>query len=80
MQLQRAFDVAFIDDLKQRVAKETQQQTVDRLRDSEGRFLPKSTPKGAPPAKPLSEEESHDELVSSVAAYLKKQGVQMSGL
>ena len=80
VQLQRAFDVTFIDDLKQRISKETQQQTVQRLRDSEGKFLPKSTPRGAPPAKGATEEEIHDELVSNVTAYLKKQGVQMSGV
>lgn len=54
--------------------------TVDRLRDSEGKFIsPKSASKGGPPPKPPTEEEAHDALVSRVTTYLKEQGVQMSG-
>ncbi len=62
------------------VFKQAQRQTVDRLRDAEGKFLSSSKPRGAPPAKELTEEESDAQLVSSVTAYLKKQGVQMSGV
>lgn len=64
----------------QEVFKQAQRQTVDRLRDAEGKFLTSSRPKGAPPAKPATEEEVHDKLVSDVTSYLKKQGVQMSGV
>jgi len=60
--------------------KKDQRQTVDRLRDAEGKFLTSSKPKGAPPAKNATPEESHDKLVSDVTSYLKKQGVQMSGV
>jgi len=62
------------------VFKKAQRQTVDRLRDAEGRFLPKSQPRGAPPAKDATEEEIHEKLVSDVTTYLKEQGVQMSGV
>jgi hypothetical protein len=62
------------------VFKKAQKQTVDRLRDAEGKFLPKSQPRGAPPAKDATEEEVHDKLVSDVTTYLKEQGVQMSGV
>ena len=62
------------------VFKKAQRQTVDRLRDAEGKFLSPSKTKGAPPAKGATEEEVHGQLVSDVTAYLKKQGVQMSGV
>jgi len=62
------------------VFKQAQRQTVDRLRDAEGKFLTSSKPKGAPPAKDATDEEVHDQLVSDVTSYLKKQGVQMSGV
>lgn len=56
------------------------QQTVDRARDASGKFIPSAKNSGAPPAKSATSEEAHDELVSNVSAYLKKQGVQMSGI
>lgn len=61
------------------VAKKQQKQTVDRLRDAEGKFLTSPKPSGTPPAKNATDEEIHDQLVSNVASYLKKQGVEMSG-
>lgn len=62
------------------VFKKAQRQTVDRLRDAEGKFLSSSKPKGAPPAKGATEEEVHGQLVSDVTSYLRKQGVEMSGV
>lgn len=62
------------------VFKQAQKQTVDRLRDAEGKFLSSSRSRGAPPDKGLTEEESHSQLVSNVTSYLKKEGVQMSGV
>lgn len=62
------------------VFKQQQQQTVDRLRDSEGKFLSSSKSKGGPPPKGATDEEVQDQLVSNVGAYLKEQGVQMSGV
>lgn len=61
------------------VIKQAQKQTVDRLRNAEGKFLSPSKSKGAPPAKAQTEEESNDKLVSDVAALLKKRGHQTSG-
>ena len=61
------------------VIKQSQKQTVDRLRDAEGKFLSPSKPKGAPPAKAETAEESNDALVSKVDAYLKKRGHRMNG-
>ena len=69
---ERAHAAMFPEDVK----KQTQQETVQRLRDAEGKFLPSSKPKGAPPPKQATPEETHSHLVTSVAAYLKKQGVQ----
>lgn len=70
----RALAAVFSDEL----SKKTQQQTLDRLRDAEGKFA--SSPKpGAPPAKPLTEEETNDRLVAQVAAYAKEQGIKWSG-
>jgi len=60
--------------------KQAQRQTIDRLRDAEGKFLSSSRSKGAPPSKNASPEEVHEQLVSNVTTYLKKQGVQMSGV
>ena len=57
----------------------TQQKTVDRLRDAEGKFISSAKPRGAPPAKDATDDEVHDQLVSNVTSYLKKEGVQMSG-
>jgi hypothetical protein len=62
------------------VFKQAQKQTVDRLRDSEGKFLPASKPRGAAPAREMTEEERHDKLVSDVTVRLKERGVQMSGV
>ena len=62
------------------VFKKAQRQTVDRLRDAERKFLSSPKSRGAPPAKEATEEETHQQLVSEVDAYLKKQGVQMSGV
>jgi hypothetical protein len=62
------------------VFKQAQRQTVDRLRDAEGKFLPASKAKGGPPPKAATEEEADAQLVSNVTAYLKEQGVQMSGV
>jgi hypothetical protein len=59
--------------------KQSQKQTVKRLKDAEGKFLSSSKPKGEPPARERTDEEVHGELVSNVKAYLKKQGVEMSG-
>ncbi len=57
-----------------------QKRTVARLRDAEGKFLHSSNTGGGPPAKAMTDAESHSQLVSKVASYLKKQGVQMSGV
>jgi hypothetical protein len=62
------------------VFKQQQRKTVDRLRGASGKFLTSSKSQGAPPPKGASEEEVHNHLVSSVSAYLKEQGVQMSGV
>ena len=62
------------------IFKQNQRKTVQRLRDAEGKFLSKSQTRGAPPPKDASPEEVHEGLVSDVTAYLKKQGVQMSGV
>jgi hypothetical protein len=63
----------------QDVFKQKQQKTVDRLRDAQGKFLSKSPAKGGPPPKEATEEEVNEQLLSNVTAYLKEQGVQMSG-
>lgn len=73
---ERALAAMFPED----VFKQAQRQTVDRLRDAEGKFLSSSAPKGAPPAKDATPEEAHGQLVSNVASYLKKKGVEMSGV
>ena len=73
---ERAHAAMFPEDVKRK----TQTETVKRLRDAEGKFLPPSNPKGAPPQREMTPDESHDALVSNVTSYLKKQGVQMSGL
>jgi hypothetical protein len=62
------------------VFKKAQQQTVDRLRDAEGKFLSSPKSKGGPPPKDATDEEVHEQLVSNVTAYLKEKGVQMSGV
>lgn len=62
------------------VFKQAQRQTVDRLRDAEGKFLSKSPSKGGPPPRDATDEEVHEKLVSDVDAYLKKHGAQMSGV
>ena len=62
----------------QDVFKQKQKQTVDRLRDAQGKFLSKS-PAKAPPKKQMTPEESDNELLANVTNYLKEQGVQMSG-
>ena len=64
----------------QDVFKQKQQQTVDRLRDAQGQFLSSSKSKGGPPPKGATDDEVHEQLVSDVGAYLKEQGVQMSGV
>ena len=64
----------------QEVIKANQRQTLDRLRDAQGRFLSKTKSRGGPPPKDVSDEEVHGQLISDVTAYLKEQGVQMSGL
>lgn len=74
--VERAHAAMFPDE----VTKKAQQQTVDRLRDAEGKFLSSSKPKGAPPSKDATDEEVHDQLVSNVTSYLRKRGVQMSGM
>lgn len=73
--VERAHAAMFPED----VVKKTQRQTVDRLRDAEGKFISSPKPKGAPPSKGATDEEIHDQLVSNVSSYLKEQGVQMSG-
>jgi hypothetical protein len=72
--VERAHAAMFPEEVKQ----QTQRETINRLRDAEGKFL-SSTKSGAPPQKQLSSEESHEQLVSNVAAYLKKNGVKMNG-
>jgi hypothetical protein len=74
--VQRALGAVF----REEVFKKAQQQTVDRLRDAEGRFLPSSKPRGALPPKGATDEEIHDQLVSNVSALMKKRGVQWSGV
>ena len=64
----------------QEVFKQKQQQTVDRLRDASGKFLSTSKSQGGPPPKGATNEEVQEKLVSDVSAYLKEQGVQMSGV
>ncbi len=61
------------------VFKQAQKQTVDRLRNAEGKFLSSSASKGAPPAKAETEEEANDALVSKVDAYYKKHGIDTRG-
>ena len=58
------------------VSKKAQQQTVDRLRDAEGKFLSSSPAKGTVPAKGATEEELDQQLVAEVAA---KYGDRLSG-
>lgn len=67
--LQRAYAAIFPD----KVFKKAQRDTVDRLRNAEGKFLGSKGSSGKPPAKKqsLSEEERHEELVAEVDAYLK---------
>jgi len=67
----RAYDVVHPEKLAKK--------TVDRLRDAEGKFLSKSPAAKGVPAKQVTDEQVHDELVANVANYLKEQGVQMSG-
>jgi hypothetical protein len=62
------------------VVRQSQKKTVDRLRDAEGKFLTSSKPKGTPPQKDMTEDESYDHLVSKVTSYLKEQGAQLSGV
>ena len=57
------------------VFKQAQQQTVDRLRDAQGKFLTKPGSSGGPPPKAASPEEDNEQLVAEVGAYLKEQGV-----
>jgi hypothetical protein len=64
----------------QEVFKEKQRQTVDRLRDAQGKFLSSSSSKGGPPPKNATDEEVTEQLVSNVTSYLKEQGVEMSGV
>ena len=74
--IERAHAAMYPEDVK----KKTQQETVNRLRDAEGKFLTSSKTIGAPPQRSMTEEEVHDQLVSNVTSYLKKKNVQMSGL
>lgn len=74
--VRRAYTATYPDE----VIKQKSQQTVDRLRDASGKFLTPSKTQGGPPTKPKTPEERHDKLVSDVGAYLKKQGVEMSGV
>ena len=74
--VQNAFAAMF----PQEVFKKVQRQTLDRLKDAEGKFLSPSKSRGGPPPKGATEEESDAQLVSNVSAYLKEQGVQMSGV
>ena len=74
--IERAHAAMYPEDVKKR----TQQETVNRLRDAEGKFLSSAKSTGAPPARDMSPEEVHDQLVSNVATYLKKSGVEMSGI
>jgi len=55
--------------------------TVNRLRDSQGKFMSPTPSKsaGAPPLKPQTDEERHEALVARVRAYGKEQGIQWSG-
>lgn len=67
---QRAYPAAFHD----QVYKTAQQQTVERLRDAQGKFVSPSRPSGGgPPSKlkQLSDEERTAALVSDVDTYLK---------
>jgi len=75
-----AFKAKFPKEVEKQIEKKAQKQTLDRLRDSEGKFLSSSKSKGGPPPKAATDEEAHDQLVSDVTAYLKEQGVQMSGV
>ena len=74
--IERAHAAMYPEDVK----KQTQQETVNRLRDAEGKFLSSAKSTGAPPPRDMSPEEVHDQLVSNVATYLKKSGVEMSGI
>ena len=74
--VQRAYAAMYPQD----VFKQQQRQTVDRLRDAQGKFLTSSISKGGPPPKGATDDEVHEQLVSNVGAYLKEQGVQMSGV
>lgn len=69
--LDRAYPAMFPNE----VFKQAQRETVDRLRDAQGRFLssPRSSSQG-PPARysQMTEDERHADLVAEVDAYLKK--------
>jgi hypothetical protein len=74
--VQRAYAAMY----PQEVFRQKQQQTVDRLRDAQGKFLTSPRTQGAPPPREATPEEVNDRLVHDVTAYLKDQGVQMSGI
>ena len=52
---------------------------IARLRDTEGKFVSSPASRGGPPPKDATPEEVESALVSRVGAYLKEQGVEMSG-
>ena len=73
--VERAHAAMFPEEVK----KSHQQETINRLRDAEGKFLPSSRPSGSPPQRDMTDAEAHDQLVSNVTSYLKKNGVQLNG-
>ena len=74
--LERAHAAMYPEDVK----KQEQQATINRLRDAEGKFLSSTRTSGEPPQRDLTPDEANDQLVSKVTSYLKKKGVEMSGV
>ena len=75
----RALAVVF-PDAKKDQGNDKLKNTVSRARDAEGKFIPSAKTNGKPPSSSDTPEGAHQDLVSDVAMYLKKNGVQMSGL
>ena len=82
-----AFAAEFRDEYREQIKKQVkkeekkkQQDQLDRTRDAQGKFLPRSNSRGGPPPKNATDEEVHEQLVSKVATLLKKRGISMSGV
>ena len=73
--VKRAHAAMYPEDVK----KQYQKETINRMRDAEGKFLPPSRTSGEPPQRNMTPEEAHDQLVARVAAYGKKNGIDWGG-